>query len=262
MSTPEHYSISVYSAKDIAVRYERNHFSDEIGQYIHEKDISAIAHATPSRPEVVADIGTGTGRIASGLRQGDIGLHPRIIGIDTSSAMLSAAARKDPMIQLLRANAHTLPLPDRLADLTVCFRVLMHSPDPVRLIGELARISRGVVILDFPSTRSVAWLHSCLRRIRAHFRKDTQTFRTFTFEQVEEIFACSGFSVRAISGRFVLPVFFHRLLARFLGIKSAIAMDLFFQRHLGQFSSSITLIAERCSWSSLVMHPGAGPAAV
>ncbi len=79
MSTPVHYSISVYSAKDIAARYERNHFSDEIGQYIHEQDISAIARATPSRPELVADIGTGTGRIASGLRQGGIGLHPRII---------------------------------------------------------------------------------------------------------------------------------------------------------------------------------------
>jgi len=245
MAAPEHYSISVYGTKDIAARYDRSHFSDEIGQYIHDQDVSAIAFEASSSYEVVADVGTGTGRIASGIRQAGMGLHSRIIGIDASRVMLCAAEKRDPRIILLRADAHALPMPDRFADLTVCFRVLMHSPDPVRLIDELARISGNAVVLDFSSTRSVAYLHSCLRKMMACFRKCTQAFRTFTFRQIDEMFARNGFAVRRISGRFVLPVFLHRCLARHLGIEAAIAVDHFFQRHLTQFSSSITIVAER-----------------
>jgi len=121
----------------------------------------------------------------------------------------------------------------------------MHSPDPLRLIRELARISGDAVVLDFPSTRSLAFLHSCLRRIRAHYRNNTQAFRTFTFYQIAAMFASNGFSVQQISGRFVLPVFLHRCLARHVGIEAAIAVDHFFQRYFAPFSSSITIRAER-----------------
>jgi len=61
MATPEYYSISVYGTKDIAKRYERIHFSDEIGQYVHDLDSSAIARNASSNYEVVADAPVGAG---------------------------------------------------------------------------------------------------------------------------------------------------------------------------------------------------------
>lgn len=246
----EHYSISVYRDQAIAERYENRHFADQVGQYIHDHDIAAIMGHAPSRLEIIADVGTGTGRIASGIRQQRAGQSALIIGIDASPFMLLAAQKRDPSIAMLRADAHALPLASRITDLTVCFRLLMHSPDPSVLIHELTRISNRAIILDFPSTRSMAVVHSLFRKILARYRKQTQAFRTFTYKQMEEMFAENGFAARRIAGRFVLPVFLHRFLARILGIRFAISLDHYFHTWFSQFSSCITIIAERQEHSS------------
>lgn len=243
----EHYSISVYRDQAIAERYEKRHFADQVGQYIHDHDISAIMGHAPSQLEIIADVGTGTGRIASGIRQLSAGKNARILAIDASQVMLHAARQRDPSITLLCADAHVLPLASRMTDLTVCFRVLMHSPDPSGLIRELSRISNRAVILDFPSSRSTAALHSFIRKILARYRKQTQAFRTFTCKQMEEMFAENGFAVRRISDRFVLPVFLHRFLANLCGMKFSIRMDLFLKNYLPCFSSSIIICAVRHS---------------
>jgi ArsR family transcriptional regulator len=104
---------------------------------------------------VVADIGTGTGILASELAR----LGVRVIGVDHSDRMLDAAREKlDPdlreRVDLRRGEAGALPIEDEEVDAAFAHMVLHYLPSPAEAIREMARVVApgGVVtIVDFVS---------------------------------------------------------------------------------------------------------------
>lgn len=113
----------------------------------------AINRALPQNL-VAADIGTGTGILASELAN----LGVRVIAVDPSPRMLEAArenfraAGLDTQIELREGDARALPLRDGEADAALAHMVLHYLPSPREAIQEMARIVKpnGVVtIVDF-----------------------------------------------------------------------------------------------------------------
>jgi len=97
--------------------------------------------------ETVADIGCGNGAYLAELaRRGHAG---RVLGVDLSAGMLSAARRRAPAAALATGDAAALPLRDRAADLTLSAHMLYHVPDPGAAARELRRITRpgGTVLV-------------------------------------------------------------------------------------------------------------------
>lgn len=102
---------------------------------------------------VVADIGTGTGILATELAT--LGL--RVVGIDHSPRMLEAArAKLDSAgiegVELRGGEAHALPLDDAEVDAVFAHMVLHYLPSPAESIAEFARVIKPggrVVIVDF-----------------------------------------------------------------------------------------------------------------
>ena len=112
----------------------------------------AIARLVP--PDLlVADIGTGTGILASELA----GLGLRVIAIDNSSRMLDAARANlqregTTGVELRQGDVSSLPLGDNEVDAALAHMVLQHLPSPGEAIREMARIVRPggtVVVVDF-----------------------------------------------------------------------------------------------------------------
>ena len=112
----------------------------------------AIAHLV--EPHLtVADIGTGTGILATELRH--LGL--RVIAIDHSARMLEAARSKLDAegltdIELRRGEARALPLADGEVDAALAHMVLHYLPSPGEAIREMARVLKPdgvVVVVDF-----------------------------------------------------------------------------------------------------------------
>ena len=66
-------------------------------------------------------------------------------------------------------DAHALPFEAGAFDVAVCLRVLMHTPDWARCVGELCRVARHRVVLDYPALLSAAALQSVGRRAAAAF---------------------------------------------------------------------------------------------
>jgi ArsR family transcriptional regulator len=112
----------------------------------------AIARLVPSGLRV-ADVGTGTGILASELAR--LGL--RVIAIDNSARMLDAAraklaAENQTGVELRRGEAGALPLADGEVDAALAHMVLHYLPSPAEAIREMARAVKpggSVVLVDF-----------------------------------------------------------------------------------------------------------------
>jgi len=112
----------------------------------------AIARLVPPGL-LVADIGTGTGILASELA----GLGLRVVAIDNSSRMLEAARANleregTTGVELREGDVSALPLADGEVDAALAHMVLHYLPSPGEAIREMARAVRAggsVVVVDF-----------------------------------------------------------------------------------------------------------------
>ena len=108
------------------------------------------------------------------------------------------------------ADAHALPFADRSVDVAICLRLLMHLPDWRRCVGELCRVARWRVILDFPARASFAALESAARRHAAAAGRLTEPYRVLAERDVRQALEAGGFRVIAVHRQFVLPIALHK----------------------------------------------------
>jgi ArsR family transcriptional regulator len=112
----------------------------------------AVARLVPPN-FVVADIGTGTGVLATELAR--LGL--RVIAVDSSARMLDAARanlerEKISGVELREGDVSALPLADAEVDAALAHMVLHYLPSPGEAVREMARVVKSggsVVVVDF-----------------------------------------------------------------------------------------------------------------
>ena len=98
----------------------------------------------------VADLGCGTGAIAQSLAP----FVERVIAVDESSAMLSAARKRlhgVPNVDIRNGRLESLPIGDGEVDVALLFLVLHYAAEPVRVITEAARVLKPggrLLVLD------------------------------------------------------------------------------------------------------------------
>jgi SAM-dependent methyltransferase len=93
--------------------------------------------------ETILDIGTGTGRFAEYFN--DSGFN--VVGIDVSLSMM-AKAREKRLRNLVQADAHHLPFRDRTFDGALMIHVLHLVSDWVRVVHEIGRVTRKVIVAE------------------------------------------------------------------------------------------------------------------
>jgi SAM-dependent methyltransferase len=103
--------------------------------------------------EALADIGCGDGRFLAHLATH--GHRGRLVGLDTSTAMVAAAAQL-PGVDGVLGNAENLPFDDDEFEATTARHMLYHVPDPDRALRELRRVTRPggrvIVTVNHPAT--------------------------------------------------------------------------------------------------------------
>jgi 2-polyprenyl-3-methyl-5-hydroxy-6-metoxy-1,4-benzoquinol methylase len=101
------------------------------------------------------DVGCGTGN-------GLLIFHERFgvsgVGVDVSNGMLDIARAKmegrNLPIEVHQIDGESLPFDDSTFDAGISFEVLEHTPNPARLLSELARVVKpgGTVVVSTPNT--------------------------------------------------------------------------------------------------------------
>jgi malonyl-CoA O-methyltransferase len=115
--------------------------------------------------QAVLDIGCGSGRyMLHALRRGAV----RVSGVDLSPEMLAranaelAAFRSDADIELMQGSLTELPVPDAVADLTICGLVVGHLDDLQLALAELCRVTQpgGTLLCSdvHPIGHALGWL--------------------------------------------------------------------------------------------------------
>src|SRR5207249_5634381 len=99
--------------------------------------------------DVVLDVATGTGLVARAIAER---YGCRVVGLDRSADMLSAAAARNGHMPLVRGRAERLPFPDESFDHLTFTYLLRYVDDPAAVMRELARVVRPggrIAALDF-----------------------------------------------------------------------------------------------------------------
>lgn len=146
--------------RDVDGAGEAQPFADYLG---HVNSIESVAAGKRSRA-VLLGLGEGASVIDVGCGLGDdaralsrlVGPGGRVVGLDSSEAMLERARARceahDGPVEFIAADAHELPFDAGSFDAARVERTLQHLEDPVRVVGELARVTRpgGVVLAHEP----------------------------------------------------------------------------------------------------------------
>jgi SAM-dependent methyltransferase len=118
---------------------------------------AAIDWLLPANPEVVVDLGAGTGLLSRALAR----QVPRVIAVEPDERMAAVLRARDPVIEV------AIPLPDASAD-GLFISSAWHWMDPERTVPEIARVLRdggrfGVIWTS--RDREVDWIRE-LNRLR------------------------------------------------------------------------------------------------
>ena len=231
----------------MAEAFDALRFSGPIGRLIAETQERVVASfLAPVAGRTVLDVGTGTGRAAIALAA----RGARVTGIDASGEMLAVAERraKDAGVRVTftPGDAHDLAFPDRSFDAAICLRVLMHTPDWRRSLGELCRVARGRIVFDYPALVSAAALQAVARHAVHAAGGRVEAYRVLADRAVTAALGTNGFRISDSHRQFVLPIALHKRLnsAAATGrIEGALARA-GLTRLLG---SPVTVVAERCA---------------
>lgn len=250
----QHYSYTHYASKDVAAGFDQLRFSGPIGEYLLETQEALLMTAfaplgTGQAGATLAgctllDVGTGTGRAAIGLARAGA----TVVGVDASSEMLDVARERATAagvaVTFDVGDAHALPFPDAHFDGAVSLRVLMHTPDWSRCVGELCRVARKRVVVDFPSLSSLAAVESAARHLKRAAGRPVEAYRVMSERSVVAAFESHGYRVVHVHRQFVLPIALHKAigsLAFTRGIERVLAAVGF----LWLAGSPVTMVAER-----------------
>jgi ubiquinone/menaquinone biosynthesis C-methylase UbiE len=115
------------------VRWSR---SAELDHAFWRLNLPALVALLPAPGGLTLDVGCGEGRVARALKE----LGHRVVGFDSSPALVAAAREVDPGFDVQVADAADMPFPDDHFDLAVASLSLMNMDDMPGVVSEVGRV--------------------------------------------------------------------------------------------------------------------------
>lgn len=184
-------------------------FAGPVGAWFLRVQQEAILRLLASRHiSTVLEVGGGHGQLTEALVAHGYGVT--VLGSDPS-----CRRRIQPLIDAKRCRFITadllkLPYTDRAFDAVVSLRLLPHLPEWQQFIGELSRVAREAVVVDFPTMRSLNCLAPVLFGAKRKLEGDTRPYQTFHERNIVEAFASQGLQCQRRYAQYFWPMALHR----------------------------------------------------
>ena len=188
-------------------------FSGPVGSWFLDVQAkSALELLRPWPGATVLDVGGGHGQLAHPLA--GAGYSVTVLGSAPSCVEGLGNLHGVKGVRFLSGDLAALPFADRSFDVVLSFRLLTHALRWSALVGELARVAKRAVVIDYPSAISVNFLQGISYRMKRRLEPDTRPFRVFRERELQDAFAEHGFQRTARRPAYVFPMALHRLLGR------------------------------------------------
>lgn len=214
-------------------------FSGSVGAWFLEiQERAVLRMLRPYAPARVIDVGGGHGQLTAAMLRG--GHEVTVLGSDPVCRERVAAWVDGERCRFETGNLLELPFADRSFDVAVSVRLLPHVSGWRRLVGELCRVARRAVIVDFPSLRSVNSLSPWLFGFKRRLEGNTRPFTCFRERDIRAAFAAHHFEAAERSAQFFLPMVLYRTL-RCRPICAALESGFRLTGLTGRFGSPVVL---------------------
>jgi SAM-dependent methyltransferase len=187
-------------------------FSGPVGRWFLELQARLTLESLAGLPPgaTVLDVGGGHAQLAPPLAEA--GYRVTVVGSEASCGTRLAALTAAGRCRFEVADLLALPYDDQAFDAVICYRMLAHSIDWKRLVGELCRVARYRVVVDYPARRSVNVASEALFRFKNSVeRGTTRPFALYGRGEMARAFEAAGFRVVAERPQFLFPMALYRL---------------------------------------------------
>ncbi|MFN8390607.1 MAG: class I SAM-dependent methyltransferase [Bdellovibrionota bacterium] len=188
-------------------------FSGPTGEWMLKLQERATEHLLGGwKALTILDVGGGHGQIALPLLKA--GHAVTVLGsCHEALYQLTKSAATPAKLTLATGPLLQLPFKNESFDVVVSFRLLPHCEAWPTLIGELCRVARRAVIVDYPTGQSLNSLTPLLFRMKKNFEKNTRTYRLFRHREVADAFQEHSFAPARRAPQFFFPMVVHRMVS-------------------------------------------------
>jgi len=186
-------------------------FAGPVGNWMLEKQsLITLAMVRSAGASTVLDVGGGHGQLAGPLC--GAGYHVTVLGSTPACAERVKGLCVRPDFSFVAGSIRSLPFPDKSFDVVISFRLVCHCDEWPVLLGELCRVARKGVIIDYPTRHSINFISGALFGMKKKVEKNTRTFELFTTHQLDQVFRKSGFRLSSHAKQFFFPMVLHRMM--------------------------------------------------
>ena len=187
-------------------------FEGVVGRWFLEVQTRLTLGALEGLPKgaKVLDVGGGHAQLVPPLLAA--GYRVTVVGSDRSCGGRLGSWTSIGRCRFDVADLHHLPYADRAFDAVLCYRLLAHSVDWHRLVGELCRVAAHRVLVDYPSRRSVNIVSHGLFDMKLSIEGGTtRRYSLYGRGEIAGGFERAGFRVTEERPQFLLPMALYRL---------------------------------------------------
>jgi 2-polyprenyl-3-methyl-5-hydroxy-6-metoxy-1,4-benzoquinol methylase len=184
-------------------------FAGPVGAWFLERQArSTLELLAPWPAASILDLGGGHGQLTGPLLEA--GHQVTVYGSAPACRERVARWVDDGRARFACGDLLHAPWPDQSFDVLVCFRLLPHVTRVDELTGELCRLARRAVIVDYPTLRSANAVSGALFGLKKRVEGNTRPFTVFRDAEIEGAFAARGFRVAGRRPQFFFPMALHR----------------------------------------------------
>jgi len=186
-------------------------FAGPVGDFFLEVQARATLELLAPWPGAsVLDVGGGHGQVTSPLVEA--GYLPTVLGSTDACRERVSMWVERGQARFQSGDLLALPFADHSFDVCVSYRLLPHVTRWEALIGELCRVARRAVLVDYPTRRSLNVVADRLFGLKRGVEGNTRPFAVFRDAEIVGAFRARGFRVTARRPQFVFPMALHRAL--------------------------------------------------
>ena len=190
-------------------------FSGPVGEWMLQQQIDAtrdfIKQRWPDQTGLsILDVGGGHGQNIALVNA--LGHRLTILGSNESCNQVIKEKLDSGLAEFNVGTLLALPYDDKSFDVVICYRILSHMDSWQALIGELTRVARHLVLVDYPSKRSFNIISDLLFLFKKQIEKNTRRYGYFPDDKIDAVFVENGFNRTHRRRQFFLPMAIYRLI--------------------------------------------------